>query len=138
VWTIQNNGIHVRDLVGDTAVKAPSSVVSGNYDYVPPPGKQHLTISSTTGGTTTPATGVWEYDQGSTAQVTATPDKGYTFKQWILDNNPVTPVQPTIIVVMDADHALVAVFESVPPTPPTLNLLSLALLAGLVLIAPKR
>jgi hypothetical protein len=104
----------------------------------PPPGKQHLTISSTTGGTTTPKTGVWEYDQGSTAQVTATPDKGYTFKQWILDNNPVTPVQPTITVAMDADHALVAVFEAAPPTPPTLNLLPLALLAGLVLIAPKR
>ena len=83
----------------------------------PPPGKQHLTISSTTGGTTTPATGVWEYDQGSTVQVTATPDTGYTFKQWILDNNPVTPVQPTITVVMDTDHTLVAVFESAPPTP---------------------
>jgi len=82
----------------------------------PPPGKQHLTISSTTGGTTTPAAGVWEYDEGSTAQVTATPNTGYLFKHWLFDN-VIAGTDPTITVAMDADHTLLAVFEAVPPTP---------------------
>lgn len=84
----------------------------------PPPGKRHLTISSTTGGTTTPASGVWEYDQGSTAQVTATPNTGYQFKQWTLDGST-TSTQPTVAIVMDADHTLVAVFTLEPEVPPT-------------------
>jgi len=92
----------------------------------PPPGKQHLTISSTTGGTTTPTTGVWEYDQGSTAQVTATPNTGYRFKHWLLDN-VIAGLDPTITVTMDADHTLVAVYEAVSPTPITSSMLLPAL-----------
>jgi len=49
-------------------------------------GKNHyLTITSNTGGNTTPAEEVYRYTSGRLATVTANADEGYTFDHWILD-----------------------------------------------------
>jgi hypothetical protein len=79
-----------------------------------------LTITPTTGGTTSPASGDYDFPSGTNVSVTAIPQADVhacmQFDHWVLDctnagsDNPVT-------VTMDKDHTLHAVFEEVPPTP---------------------
>jgi hypothetical protein len=79
--------------------------------------KYTLNISSTGGGTTQPAPGAYQYDEGSTVVVTAIPYSGYFFDYWLLNgakytDNPIT-------VKMTSDVTLVAYFKSAgAPTPP--------------------
>jgi hypothetical protein len=81
----------------------------------PPPEKQYLTIVAIN-GQTNPVAGTYELDKNSSLTVTATPNTGYTFKHWLVDN-VIAGLDPTITVVMDANHTLVAVCEAVSPTP---------------------
>jgi hypothetical protein len=67
-----------------------------------------LTITSTGGGTTNPATGSYSYVAGTNVTVTASPSAGYNFGRWVLDGANYT-VNP-ITVTMGADHTLRAVF----------------------------
>jgi parallel beta-helix repeat protein len=67
-----------------------------------------LTIITTAGGTTTPSPGIYTYTAGTTLNVTAIPDFGYSFDYWLLDGerkdrNPIT-------IVMDSNHILEAHF----------------------------
>lgn len=75
-----------------------------------------LTITTTTGGTTNPSLGYHAYAVGSNVLVTATPQNGYRFDSWILDDsNP--DIDNPISVTMDTDHNLHAVFSELPPPP---------------------
>jgi hypothetical protein len=81
----------------------------------PPPAKVKLTIQTTTGGTTVPSPGTYEYDKGSTATVTAIPSSGYNFDYWIL--NGTTYAQNPITVTMTGDATLTAYFKALAPPP---------------------
>jgi hypothetical protein len=105
----------------------------------PPPETYNLTIVVTTGGTTEPIPGVYEATAGEIITVTAIPDEGYGFKRFELDGE--VKIQNPINVCMDADHTLLAVFETAAP-PISLALIFLTLLAastgiGAVAVAKK-
>ena len=85
--------------------------------FTPAPVYYDLTITATTGGTTSPAPGVHSYAEGTVVSVTAIPDLGYNFDHWELDGSNIGSANPTS-VTMDADHALHAVFVEIPPVPP--------------------
>jgi hypothetical protein len=70
-----------------------------------------LTITTTSGGSTSPASGVHMKDEGQTVQVVATPSSGYIFANWILDGANAGSANP-ISVLMNADHNLNAVFDA--------------------------
>lgn len=72
-----------------------------------------LTISKTSGGTTSPSPGSYSYWGGTTVSVTATPDANYELDHWELDNVDVGDDNP-YSVFMDDDHDLHAVFEYSP------------------------
>lgn len=72
----------------------------------------NLTISSVGGGVTNPVVGTYMINQGATAQVTATPNSGYRFVNWLLDGlssttNPIT-------FTMNSNRTLQAIFEAIP------------------------
>jgi hypothetical protein len=73
-----------------------------------------LTITTTTGGTTSPYPGDHVYSSGTNVPVTAIPQEGYQFDHWELDGSDVGSANP-YIVIMDTDHTLHAVFKESPP-----------------------
>jgi glucuronoarabinoxylan endo-1,4-beta-xylanase len=82
--------------------------------------QQTLTVSSETGGSvTTPGEGVFNYNQGSYADIVAAPEWNYDFDVWTgsaVDAGKVTdPCSPSTTVLMDANYAVVANFEISPP-----------------------
>jgi len=84
----------------------------------PTPVKHTLSIAVQAGqGTTNPVPGNYEYDEGSTVLVTATPASGYEFSMWTLDG--VNRSENPISVLMDVNHTLRAFFTALPPPPPT-------------------
>jgi len=68
-----------------------------------------LTITTTAGGTTNPAPGVYTYAAGSSTQATAIPSTNYAFDHWELDGANIGAPNP-ISVTMDTNHTLHAVF----------------------------
>jgi parallel beta-helix repeat protein len=71
-----------------------------------------LTITSTTGGTTNPASGTYTYPEGSLVNVTGIPNPNYRFERWLLDGSDVGSQNP-ISVLMDSNHTLHAVFTQI-------------------------
>lgn len=82
------------------------------YTLRPPPTKV-LIISSSAGGTTNPAPNSYAVPEGQTVQAVALPDANYIFNHWLLDGAQVA-TNP-IVVLMNTDHSLNAVFEAVAP-----------------------
>jgi hypothetical protein len=70
-----------------------------------------LIISSGTGGSTSPSPGTYRYTEGTPVTVTANPQGGYVFDQWLLDGQPAGG-NPTKIVTMDQFHTLQANFQT--------------------------
>jgi len=74
------------------------------------PGQHTLTLSATSGGTTTPEPGSHLYDFGTRASVTATANTGYQFSRWGGDasgaTNPIT-------ITMDSDKLVTAIFTTI-------------------------
>lgn len=66
-----------------------------------------LTITAGTGGSTTPAGSVTQ-QEGTSLNVTATPNTGYTFDHWTLDG--ATRTENPINITFNADHTLAAFF----------------------------
>lgn len=93
----------------------------------PPPEKQYLTIASVN-GQTNPTAGTYTIDKNTSVTVTCTPNSGYRFKEWLLDNVSVS-TGLSYVVLMDANHGLVAVCEPIPP-PPTYTLFINASIGG--------
>ncbi len=69
---------------------------------------RQLSISSSSGGTTDPVPGTYNYGYGSSVNVTATAYSGYHFVWWWLDGGLKYGKQ--ITVTMDSDHTLHAYF----------------------------
>jgi len=74
-----------------------------------------LTISAGSGGTTSPSPGTYWYVAGFPAQVTAYPYDYYNFDYWLLDGGYYSS-NPTVMVTMNSNHNLQAVFVYDPPT----------------------
>ncbi len=86
------------------------------HESEPPPQTDYrLTISTSNGGITDPAPGVYSHTEESTVTVSAIPNDGYRFDRWDLDAEAAT-INP-INVLMDANHSLNAVFVTIPPPP---------------------
>jgi TRAP-type C4-dicarboxylate transport system substrate-binding protein len=71
-----------------------------------------LTMSSTAGGSVTPATGTHSYPQGTVVDLAANAAAGYRFVSWT--GAPVADANdPTTTITMNGDHSIVANFEKV-------------------------
>jgi len=79
--------------------------------------KPELTISITGEGTTNPVPGVYPYDNGAFAAVTATPADGWFFVGWQGDAEGAGELN----ILMDGDKAVTAVFEQIPVYTLTIN-----------------
>jgi hypothetical protein len=88
--------------------------IIGTWVIAPPPPTYNLTITTTIGGTTTPAPGTYSYTATSPVQVTAIPEANYIFEYWELDSVNVGSASP-YTVLMDKNHTLKAVFSPIPP-----------------------
>ena len=77
---------------------------------VEPPTYYNLTISSGSGGSTTPSPGAYQYAEGTPVAVTANPDSGYVLDYWLLDGQNAGAQNP-ITVIMNGDHTLQANFR---------------------------
>jgi len=77
---------------------------------VEPPTYHTLTVSSGSGGSTTPSPGAYQYAEGTPVAVTANPDSGYVLDYWLLDGNNAGTQNP-ITVTMNSDHTLQANFR---------------------------
>jgi uncharacterized repeat protein (TIGR02543 family) len=69
-------------------------------------------LRGSAGGTTDPPPGMYDYPAGLTVTVTATPDYGYAFNYWLLDNAVKT--ENPINVTMNTDHTLIVYFRQLP------------------------
>ena len=91
---------------------SPVDVQDGYYEIskpgAPPPSFT-LTITATAGGTTNPASGAYQYVQGSVVSVQAAAGNGYHFDHWELDAVNVGSANP-YSVTMNNNHALNALF----------------------------
>jgi uncharacterized repeat protein (TIGR02543 family) len=82
----------------------------------PPPTTFKLTIQPPDGsGSTNPGVGDQTYNQGTSAEVTATPASGWVFDHWSLDNSTAGNINP-ITVTMDSLHTLDTVFTQIQYT----------------------
>jgi len=79
-----------------------------------------LTITTTTGGTTSPSPGDHVYSSGTNVPVTAIPKGGYQFDHWELDSVGVGSANPYTVTMSD-DHTLHAVFKQAPSPPPAVG-----------------
>ncbi len=76
-----------------------------------------LTISTTTGGTTNPAPGSYQYDSGTQVQVEAIPDSGYEFSQWSGDIHSDHKNDNPLTIVIDSNKTLTANFIQIITLP---------------------
>jgi len=78
----------------------------------PPPVQYNLTISSTTGGSvTTPAEGIFIYEEGTVVALVASPDVGYYFVNWDGDVGTIADVNAaTTTITMQGDYEITARF----------------------------
>ena len=76
------------------------------------PAPHDLSISSTVGGNvTTPAEGVFSYDEGAVVDLVATPDAGYRFVNWIGDVSTIADVYAAeTTITMNGDYSIIAEF----------------------------
>ena len=49
------------------------------------PNDANVILAATAGGTTDPVTGIHEYPNGTVITLTATPQKGFKFQEWVID-----------------------------------------------------
>jgi len=149
VTAVPNNGYMFVNWLLDGINKTENPIdipMNMNHSITPtfevsPPEKRYLTIVAIN-GQTNPAQGTYEHDVNSSVPVTATPNSGYKFKEWLLDNVQ-AGTQPFITVTMDTNHTVVAMFEEII-TPPVqagfpIWVIPVALLgAGVLYLATKK
>ena len=73
-----------------------------------------LTINSGKGGTTQPSPGNYDYDCGRLAEITANPDSGYEFSDWLGDVPSGYENDNPLIFTMDSAKSLTANFKRIP------------------------
>ena len=122
-WTVLIDGAPVPSTIAENATHSclyftythSTHIVQiiGTWVIAPPPPTYSLTITTTVGGTTTPAPGTYSYTANSTVQVTAIPEANYRLEYWELCGVNVGSANP-YTVFMDADYTLHAVFVYSP------------------------
>ena len=129
VTAVPNGGYRFLNwlLDGANRTENPISVLMNvNHSLMPVFGRiQHsLFINATANGTTIPESGTYSADEGSGIIVTAVPNSGYRFVNWMLDIGPAT--DNPITVVMDVDHSITPVFEFIviPPEKRSLTIVA--------------
>ena len=81
-----------------------------------PPIDLSLTISTTTGGSTNPAPGVYSFKYGYRVTINALPNEGFIFNNWIFDGE--TLEKNPITITMNNNYSMKAVFTESPiPSP---------------------
>ena len=83
-----------------------------NFELIPPT-KYNVTVTAENGT----VTGAGEYEESTTATLTATPAEGYQFVNWTVGEEVVSTENPYTFTVT-ADIALVANFELIPVVEP--------------------
>lgn len=106
------DGVNVGSINPITVDMDTNHELQAVFTEVPIP-EHVLTINTTTGGTTSPTPGAYNYPENTTATVTAVPGISYDFDYWILDG--ATRTENPIDVLMDTDHSLTAYFRTIPP-----------------------
>jgi len=101
-----NNEQAMREALGLTGQTHlhPASIITVGHPSI----YFNLTITSTEDGTTDPLPGTYNYQTGSSVNITAIPSIGYSFDYWLLDGEERTENPTTVI--MDANYTLEAVF----------------------------
>ena len=110
---------------GDATGTSPSTsvtmdadmTVTAVFEEIPPP-TYTLTIVVEGEGTTDPAAGTHDYDDGESVPITATPDDGWEFVEWIGD---ATGTDLSVTITMDDDVTVTAVFAEIPTPTYTLT-----------------
>jgi hypothetical protein len=102
VWT-STSGLSTRRS-GTITIPDGGGTISASYKT-----QYQLTIQTTSGGTTSPATGSYWYDSGKRVDVTANPDKYYSLSYWKLDSKNVGSKNP-YTVTMHSAHTVKAYF----------------------------
>ena len=80
-----------------------------------------LIIVAMPGGTTNPPPGTYTYSSGTTVMITAIPNSGYVLNHWELFSTDISSMVNPILVTMNMNHTLNAIF-SPAPQPPTVNI----------------
>jgi hypothetical protein len=112
-WTVngipQGGGVNPINVVMNAGKNA-QAVYGPISPYV-------LTIITTSGGTTNPLPGSYNYSSGSTVQVTAVPNSGYVLSRWEFDGANVSSTINPVTITMNMSHTIKAVFSLAPPGP---------------------
>jgi hypothetical protein len=122
-YSDKDTGIPLHDFGTGEAVDGRSAYASrawfidSNIDLGPC--TYYLTITSAAGGTTNPFPGTYNYTVGSSLNVAAIPNPGYSFDYWLLDGEEKT--ENPITIIMNANHTLEAVYFAVDITPPNIT-----------------
>jgi len=103
---------------GRSAYRDAFQFIGTNVDLGP--STYYLAITSTAGGTTSPLPGTYNYTEGSSHNVTAISNSGYSFDYWLLDGEEERTENP-ITIIMNANHTLEAVYFAVDITPPNIT-----------------
>jgi len=103
----QGAGVNPITVTMDAAMNA-----SAEYAPVAP---NTLTITATSGGTTSPLPGTYSYSSGTNVTVTAIPDSGYVFDHWELFSADINSTANPIVVTLNMNHTLNAIFLPAPP-----------------------
>lgn len=112
-FTPGSTGYYLVELKASDAALA--AKLSNEAQVTVNPRTYTLTITATSGGTTSPVPGSYVYDEGTSVQVTAFPNVNYKFVHWELDGSYNGTANPTS-VVMNSNHTLKAVFAMITYT----------------------
>jgi hypothetical protein len=112
-WTGDVGTIANVDAATTTITMNGDYAIVANFEEVPQ--QYNLTTSSTAGGSvTTPGEGTFPYDEGTVANLVATPDAGYRFVNWTGDVGTIANVDAaTTTITMNGDYVIVANFEEI-------------------------
>ncbi|PIT88705.1 MAG: hypothetical protein COU29_00440 [Candidatus Magasanikbacteria bacterium CG10_big_fil_rev_8_21_14_0_10_36_32] len=98
IWAVDNYGNE-------------SSAPDISVIYIPPTVTYDLIVQAPTGsGSINPAIGTHTYSKGTNVEITATPDSGWNFGGWILDDLSGGNTNP-LTLIMNAAHTIGAVFS---------------------------
>lgn len=110
----QENGVFLSSEFSITLIMNANRNITAIFELIPSI-TYNLNISATLGGTTSPTPGLYSYEEGTTAVITAIPGSGYQFARWEEGGVPITTSNP-LSLLMNADRSIVAVFEILPAT----------------------
>lgn len=97
----------------------PYLTVTGNVEESTTPSYEVTATADPVAGGTVSGDGSWE--QGKNVSLTATPNKGYKFVKWTIDEETTSTDNPYVISSIAAAHSAVATFEALPKITYTLG-----------------